>query len=107
MSNNSGRIGGIGSIAAMAMLAAGMVAATPADVFFNGTVASGKAPRADASKGMPSKATQQRQLKGVFNTRYGHQMWFGKLPAAGWSVATDRRRAKKAKRVARNRAAHR
>lgn len=60
----------------------------------------------NVQKSAPSLSPMQRQLEAILN-RGLRGTGRSRIPGGGWSVATDRRRAKKARNVARNRKAHR
>lgn len=96
----------LGSLGAAAILAAFAGAGLDLRVMdAQAQMSVGKAMRSDASKSMPAKSADRQSLKAMFRGT-GGSPWGGRIPAKGWSVATDRRRAKKARNVARNRSAH-
>ncbi len=57
-----------------------------------------------AASAVPDSHPMQRPLRDAFGSQGS---WGGRPKRKGWSIATDRRRAKKARNVARNRKAHR
>lgn len=57
--------------------------------------------------GNVSRTAERNSLKNIFNSGWAIHRGPRRWPGCGWSVAIDRRRAKKARNVARNRAAHR
>lgn len=75
----------------IALMAAVMGAASQASALVNGN---------------PSRAGEKNRYAAAFSD-YARGSGNRRPPGTGWSVATDRRRARKARNVARNRAAHR
>jgi len=60
----------------------------------------------NSGKGTLNKSVRA-ELRSIFGSGWARGSGDRRMPGTGWSVATDRRRAKKARNVARNRAAHR
>jgi hypothetical protein len=58
-------------------------------------------------KSTPQRSVNRLVNQGVMNHTYRRTSGNRRITGGGWPVATDRRRAKKAKNIARNRAAHR
>ena len=89
----------VAMVAGLGSLSGGGSSASIGDV----QASASKAKRADASKVSPGKTVNQRKLATAFNSGSGTP-WHGTIRRPGWSVATDRRRAKKARAVAKHRA---